>query len=140
MEGQAPTDLSARSELARRDSNRSVILTDSMSIVSKIQRMTIKKTIPDFQISYTSEAAPRSMYIPGHTGIRYNERADRLAGGAVPFGNLEMTAAVVVDSATKSIHENEELLEHTGACKGCMRRRSNEEKERTCHCVETNNT
>jgi hypothetical protein len=31
----------------------------------------------------------------------------------VPFGNLEMTAADVVDSVTKSIHEKEELGEHT---------------------------
>jgi hypothetical protein len=58
------------------------------------------------------------MYIPGHAGIRYNERADRLAGGTVPFGNLEMTAADVVDSVTRSIHAKEELGEHTW----CMHR------------------
>jgi hypothetical protein len=58
------------------------------------------------------------MYIPGHAVIRYNERADRLAGGAVLFGSLEMTAADVAASVTRSIHKKEELGEHT--C--CMQR------------------
>jgi hypothetical protein len=68
----------------------------------------------------------RVIYIPGHAGIRYNERADRLAGGAVPFGDLEMTAADVVDSLKRSIRDKEQLAEHT--C--CMQRMREKEIER----------
>jgi hypothetical protein len=59
------------------------------------------------------------------TGHMY-ERADRLAGGAMPFSNLEMTAADVVDSVTKFIHEKEELGEHTW----CMQRLREKEIKR----------
>jgi hypothetical protein len=31
------------------------------------------------------------MYIPGHAGIQFNERADNLAGAAEAFGDLELT-------------------------------------------------
>ena len=35
-------------------------------------------------------------YIPGHAGIRLNEKADRLAGTAVAFGELIKTPADVI--------------------------------------------
>jgi hypothetical protein len=66
------------------------------------------------------------IYIPGYAGFRYNERPDRLAGGAVPFSDLEMTAADVVDSLTRSIRDKEQLAEHT--C--CMQRMREKELER----------
>jgi hypothetical protein len=49
-----------------------------------------------------------------------------LAGGAVLFGDLEMTAADVVDALTRSIRDKEQLAEHT--C--CMQRMGEKEIER----------
>jgi hypothetical protein len=75
------------------DSDRTIILTDSLSLVSKLQRRSIKKTwFP--KLRYI-KGHTEIVYIPGYAGNRYNERADRLAGGAVSFGNLDMTAADV---------------------------------------------
>jgi ribonuclease HI len=43
------------------------------------------------------------VYVPGHAGIRCNEKADWLAGKATtPFGDLEPTAADIADAETRT--------------------------------------
>jgi hypothetical protein len=62
---------------------------------------------------HTDKLVTNQEHIPGHAGIRYNERADRLAGNAVPFGELEMTAADVVCALITAAWEKAEHDEHT---------------------------
>jgi hypothetical protein len=47
------------------------------------------------------------VYTPGHAGVSYNETADKLAGDAVAFGNLDMTASDVIASITAAFHERD---------------------------------
>ena len=58
--------------------DHTVILTDSMSLVSKLSTGQVKKTW--FPILQEIRGRIEVIYIPGHAGIRYNERGDRLAG------------------------------------------------------------
>ena len=76
-----------------------VILTDSLSLVSKLQRGLIKKDW--FLLLRHIPARMEVIYVPGHAGIRYNEKADWLAGKALPFGNLEPTAADIADAISR---------------------------------------
>jgi len=70
-----------------------MILTDSLSLVSRIQHGRMMETwIPTIQ---QIVAKVELVYIPGHAGIKLNERADKLAGGAEPFGELVKTPADV---------------------------------------------
>ena len=88
-----------------------VILTDSLSLVSKLQRGLIKKDW--FLLLRHIPARMEVIYVPGHAGIRYNEKADWLAGKALPFGNLEPTAADIADAISRGIQEREERDEST---------------------------
>jgi len=69
------------------DSNDNVtIFTDSLSIVTKIENNQIRKDwVP---ILENISAAITVCYIPGHSGLVWNEKADQLAGIAKPFGLL----------------------------------------------------
>jgi hypothetical protein len=53
------------------------------------------------------------MYIPGHVGIRFNERADKLAGAAEAFGDLELTDGDIIRVLTEAIIGKEEEEEST---------------------------
>ena len=77
-----------------------MIITDSLSLVSRLQHGRIMRAwLPTIlQISARVEL----VYIPGHAGIKLNERADKLAGGAEPFGNLVMTPADVVRTVAEN--------------------------------------
>ena len=81
-----------------------IILTDSLSLVSKLQRGRMKKEW--FQFLKRIKGQTEVIYIPGHAGIRFNERADKLAGSATAFGDLEMTASDVVDAIARNCVSN----------------------------------
>jgi hypothetical protein len=92
--------------------DRVVILTDSLSLVNKLQSGRVKKV----WISVLEEsisAHTKIIYIPGHAGIRFNERADKLAGAAEPFGDLQLTDGDIVRVLTEAILEKEEGEENT---------------------------
>ena len=86
-------------------SDRVVILTDSLSLVSKIENGLIRvkwvDTIRDIAASVTV------CYIPGHSGLKWNERADKLAGSAEPIGLLHRTPSDVLNDIKHNIRERE---------------------------------
>ena len=52
-------------------------------------------------------------YIPGHAGIRYNVRADRLAGRAEAFGDLVPTPADIITRISEKLLADREQLQGT---------------------------
>ena len=62
------------------------ILTDSLSLVSKVESGMVKK--PWLEYFKKIKAIVILAYIPSHCGIPVNERADQLARNAVPIGEL----------------------------------------------------
>jgi hypothetical protein len=83
------------------DDDRAVILTDSLSLVTKLEHNKFKETW--LSIVKNIQGTVESVYTPGHAGVSYNETADKLAGDAVAFGNLDMPASDVIASIT--VHE-----------------------------------
>jgi hypothetical protein len=59
------------------------ILTDSLSIVSRLDKNTMMSTWWN-----SMKDVKAFIYVPGHRGITYNEKADKLAGEATVFGEL----------------------------------------------------
>ncbi|KAI8485243.1 hypothetical protein Bbelb_369900 [Branchiostoma belcheri] len=57
------------------------------------------------------------VYVPGHAGVYYNEVADKLAGIAVPFGDIKLTVPDVVDIIQKNC-----LSRHNGPTTWSMMR------------------
>ena len=51
-------------------------------------------------------------YIPGHSGISYNTRADHLAGEAVPFGDLIHTPGDIIFKINNDIVESDQLVQN----------------------------
>jgi hypothetical protein len=49
------------------------------------------KALSELGVWYPGYIRTEIIYIPGHAGIRFNERADKLAGAAEAFGDLELT-------------------------------------------------
>ena len=92
----------ARNTLA---SERIAILTDSLSMVMRLEKGLCR------QSWITSldkiEASITVTYIPGHCGIRYNERADKLAGCADVFGELIPTPGDVMAAMEARLLEEE---------------------------------
>jgi hypothetical protein len=84
---------------------------DSLKWVNKLQSGPVEKVwLPVLEsISAHSEI----IYIPGHARIRFNERADNLAGAAEHFGDLELTNGDIVRVLTEAILEKEEGEENT---------------------------
>jgi hypothetical protein len=93
------------------ESDLAVILTDSLSLVSKLQSGQVKKVwLP---VLDTISARTEIMYIPGHAGIRFNERADKLARAAEAFGDLELTDGDIIRVLTEAIIGKKEEEEST---------------------------
>ncbi len=92
--------------------DNAIILTDSLSLVSKMVGGKLKegweRLIQKIQGRLTIS------YIPGHAGIPFNERADKLAGEATPIGMQTRSPADVTAAATMQYHEREErnMLDH----------------------------
>jgi hypothetical protein len=72
------------------------------------------------------KATVEVIYVPGHAGVRYNERADKLAGAAVAFGDLNLTAADICALIADAIKERERTEDQTLS----MRRLLEKEVER----------
>jgi hypothetical protein len=54
-----------------------------------------------------------TVYTPGHAGVSYNETADKLAGDAVAFGNLDMTVSDVIASIIAAFHKRDDIEDFT---------------------------
>ena len=50
-------------------------------------------------------------YVPGHSGILFNERANKLAGEAKPFGELIRTPADVMAELEVRARKEENLVQ-----------------------------
>ena len=66
-----------------------VILTDSLSLVTRLEKGLVKRLWGEILAGLSCIVTVT--YIPGHCGISFNERADRLAGKAEPFEELIRT-------------------------------------------------
>jgi hypothetical protein len=84
-------------------SDRVVILTNSLSLVSKLQSGRFKNVW--LRLLEDIYAHTVIIYIPGHAGIRFNERADKLTGAAAHFGELKLTDGDIVRVLTEAIME-----------------------------------
>ncbi|KAI8489669.1 hypothetical protein Bbelb_325750 [Branchiostoma belcheri] len=92
-----------------------IILTDSYSLVRKLQSARIKKEW--LRLLMAIKGVLNIVYVPGHAGIYYNEVADKLAGIAVPFGDIKLTVPDVVDIIQKNC-----LSRHNGPTTWSMTR------------------
>ena len=81
----------------RNDSRRThaVILTDSMSLLQKVQKGTIHSEWAH-ALRKISLGKITWMYCPGHAGVKGNERADRLAGSATMTTGLTLGRSEVL--------------------------------------------
>ena len=52
-----------------------------------------------------------NIYVPGHSGVLFNERADKLAGEAEPFSELIQTPADVIAELEVRVQEEENLVQ-----------------------------
>jgi hypothetical protein len=80
-------------------------------LVNKLQSGRVKKVWLPLLESISAHI--KIIYIQGHAGIRFNERADNLAGAAEPFGDLQLTDGDIVRVLTEAILEKEEGEENT---------------------------
>ncbi len=76
----------------RRD--KVVILTDSLSLVSKMESGVVRENW--LEVIRRIVAWVTVCYIPGHSGLKWNEKADRLAGAAQPIGMVQRTPGDVL--------------------------------------------
>ena len=76
--------------------DKTILLTDSLSLVRKLQSGMVKdcwaKLIQQIKGTFST------VYIPGHSGIYYNSIADLLAGNARPTGDLIYSPADVIST------------------------------------------
>ena len=82
-----------------------IVLTDFLSLVSRLEQGKVQDTWRP--IIDQIEADVVAAYIPGHSGIKFNERADHLAGIAEPFGELVRSPADVLAEVKRKIEEQE---------------------------------
>ena len=97
-----------------REEDRVVVLSDSLSLISRLE----KDLILESWNSTLKSMKPLVLacYIPGHAGISYNERADHLAGRAEVFGVLQREPADImteINRRLKEAEEQEQLLYHS---------------------------
>ena len=76
------------------------ILTDSLSLVSRIEAGMVLNEWVDHLTRIPADVTVT--YTPGHCGIKFNEKADRLAGNAVLLEHLKMCIRAV--KALKAHH------------------------------------
>ena len=92
------------------ESDRIAILTDSLSLVSRLE----KRLMPADWWDVIRNVPARILisYIPGHSGISFNEKADALAGAAEPFGQLIRTPEDVMAELSLQVTSDEELQQN----------------------------
>lgn len=105
--------------------DRAIILTDSLSLVSKLAKNRVKDSWYDLFKQIKCHLV--TTYIPGHCGISYNSKADKLAGSAEPFGDLIMTARDVLDKTLEKLTEKERAVQE---CKWSTERLLERERNR----------
>jgi ribonuclease HI len=91
--------------------DNAVILTYSMSLVTKLQRNRRKGHW--YPLVQRMKATLEVIYFPGHAGVRYNERADKLAGAAVAFGDRNRMASDICALIADTIKERERTEDQT---------------------------
>jgi hypothetical protein len=87
------------------DNDRIAILTDSLSLVSTLEKGLLLESWWDVAMT---KVKLRVAYIPGHRGISFNERADMLAGEAEAFGELTRTPGYVLLEISTQMGQGEQ--------------------------------
>ena len=122
----------------RNDSRRThaVILTDSMSLLQKVQKGTIHSEWAH-ALRKISLGKITWMYCPGHAGVKGNERADRLAGSATVTTGLTLGRAEVLRQLRTILraksppqHHSLDRLEERGIERGSGRWSTLRDKEK----------
>ena len=91
---------------------RAVVVTDSMSTLTKIQKGFLYSdwitTIKDSQIEKVSW-----IFCPGHASVKGNERADQLAGEALVQGSMTLDPPTVLNLVKEMIASKNKDQSHT---------------------------
>ena len=96
---------------ATKPCDRTFLLTDSLRLISKLQRGQVKTSwIPLFR---SIQGHFVSVYVRGHCGISYNAKADRLAGFAEPIGDLVRSPGDVTSEIARCL-DGEEMRQQQG--------------------------
>ena len=66
-----------------------VFATDSMAVLQKIKKGWLPDGWREAEL-YLSDKSPTFTYVPGHAGVKYNEKADQLAAAAEPTDKLSL--------------------------------------------------
>ena len=85
--------------------DRTYLLTDSLSLISKIQAGRIKENWVLLFRGIKGHFV--SVYVPGHCGISFNSKADRLAGQAEPLGYLIRSPSDVITEIARQLDEED---------------------------------
>src|SRR5579871_210916 len=89
------------------DANRRLcILSDSMSMISKINAGHVRKQWMQ-SLSTSSLRQVTFIYVPGHAGVQGNESADRLAGSANITEGQPMDRADIINALRESFRAKE---------------------------------
>ncbi len=86
-------------------SDKVVILTDSLSLVSKMESGVVRENW--LEVIRRVEASVTVCYIPGHSGLKWNEKAYKLAGSAQPIGMLVRTPSDVLADIKRKVRDGE---------------------------------
>jgi ribonuclease HI len=89
--------------------DRVAVLTDSLSIVSRLEKHMMMSTWWDS--IRVVKAHIICVYVPGHSGITYNEKADKLAGEATVFGDLVHEPDDVIKEMEARLIEQESAVQ-----------------------------
>ena len=73
----------------RPEAGKVVFGTDSMAVLQRIQCGWLPDGWSEAS-DYLCDKLPSFVYLPGHAGVRYNERADELAGRAEPDNSMRL--------------------------------------------------
>ena len=85
--------------------DRTYLLTDSLSLISKMQAGRIKENWASLLRSIKGHFV--SVYVPGHCGISFNSKADKLAGEAEPIDYLIRSPSDVTSEIGRKLDEEE---------------------------------
>lgn len=98
---------------ARPRTTHLIIVTDSQSILRRVEKGLLRSEWMN-PIQHTSLRAITWIFCPGHSGVKGNEEADRLAGSAVVDGQVKFDKGEVLKTLEEKLRDEEdrETAEH----------------------------
>ena len=113
MEIEAVTRALGGLQDARPRTTHLIIVTDSQSILCRVEKGLLRSEWMN-PIQLTSLRAITWIFCPGHSGVKGNEEADRLAGSAVVDGQVKFDKGEVLKTLEEKLRDEEdrETAEH----------------------------